>query len=181
MSGRVPREPLEALREIERRCRASAVGLPLQVEVRELWSGVGFRIGATRFVAPLGEVQEILTQPGLSRVPGTKGWVKGIANVRGNLLPIMDLKGYLGRAPTVPGRSTRVLVINQQGTFAGLLVDEVLGLKYFPVEDRTTGLPYVEEAVRPYLTEAYLSGGEHWAVFSMKHLAETPQFLHAAR
>ena len=43
----------------------------------------------------MGEVSEILDPPDYTRVPGVKDWVVGIANVRGSLLPLMDLKGFV--------------------------------------------------------------------------------------
>lgn len=180
MSNLALREPLAILRDLERRSRANAVGLPLQVEIKAVWTGIAFRVDGANLIAPLGEVSEILTLPSLSRVPGTQSWVKGIANVRGNLLPVMDLQGYLGHGRAVPSRRSRVLVINQQGVFAGLVVDEVLGLKHFYDEDRTMDLPMHDESMRPYLKHAFRRGEEHWGVFSMRELAETPQFLRVA-
>ncbi|OYV76014.1 MAG: hypothetical protein B7Z66_10450 [Chromatiales bacterium 21-64-14] len=173
-------DPFALLVDIERRSRANAAGLPRQTEVKGVWVGIGFRLGAIHLLAPLGEVSEILTYPDLARVPMAKPWVRGIANVRGNLLPIMDLQGYLG-GPLMPlGRSSRVLVVQYQGVFAGLLVDEVLGLKHFLKEEQSSALPEVEAALRPYLSYAFRKEEEHWVVFSMYSLAETPQFLQVA-
>src|SRR3990172_10655694 len=119
--------PLLLLRDIERRSRQHAVGLPLQVEVKQTWSGVAFRLADNHLVAALLEVREILTYPALAPVPGAKDWVKGIANVRGNLLPIINLQSYLGRHGALAGRRSRVLVIQQAGGFGGLVVDEEIG------------------------------------------------------
>lgn len=175
-----PGDPFALLVEIERRSRAHAAGLPRQTEVKGIWTGIGFRLGAETLVAPLAEVSEILTYPALSRVPMAKPWVKGIANVRGNLLPIMDLQGYLGRGRTPPDRATRALVVHHDGVLAGLLVDEVLGIRHFLEEERTGALPDVDEGVRPYVTYAFRKGGEHWAIFSLHALAESPRFLQVA-
>ncbi len=120
------RDPLRVLRELERRCHLHAVGLPLQIDERKEWLGIGFRLGDTTLVAPLDDVKEILHYPSVSRVPGTKSWVRGIANVRGNLLPIMDLQGYLGGKNTTMDKRSRVLVLNHNGVFTGLVVDEAL-------------------------------------------------------
>ena len=172
--------PLEQLREIERNCLAHAHGLPQQLEVAEEWSGIGFRLGDLRLVAPLGEVVEVLTYPGLSKVPRTKSWVRGIANIRGNLLPIMDLQGYLNGTPTAMTRRSRVLVVNYKGVFSGLVVDEVLGLRHFLSEEKTPEAPVKEGAIAAYLPHGFRRGEEDWGVFSMYSLAESPQFLQAA-
>ena len=172
--------PLQILREIERSCMAHAHELPQQIEIAEEWSGIGVRLGDLRLVAPLGEVVEVLTYPGLSRVPRTRNWVRGIANVRGNLLPVMDLRGYLEGHATPMTRTTRVLVVNHNGVFSGLVVDEVLGLRHFLVEEKVTEPPARDGAIMEYLRHGFRRKDEHWGVFSMHSLAESPQFLQAA-
>ena len=58
-------------------------------------------------------------------------WVRGIANIRGNLLPVIDLSGCLTGGVTRITGKTRVLVIDYNGFYSGLIVDEVLGMKHF--------------------------------------------------
>ncbi|MFN2309127.1 MAG: chemotaxis protein CheW [Gammaproteobacteria bacterium] len=172
--------PMQVLHALEARCREFAKPLPRQIEVKESWPGIGFRLGNRRLVAPLDHVVEILTYPGMSKVPGAKDWVRGIANVRGNLLPIMDLQGYLKGEAVVPSRRSRVLVVNHQGVFSGLVVDEVLGLKHFTPEQRTDVPASADAALAPFLSFGFQVGDDHWGVFSMHELAQTPQFLQAA-
>ncbi|WP_031798703.1 chemotaxis protein CheW, partial [Pseudomonas aeruginosa] len=88
--------PFQLLVDIDQRCRRLAAGLPAQQEAVQSWSGIGFRMGGRFFVAPMGEVGEVLHEPRYTQLPGVKTWVKGVANVRGRLLPIMDLCGFLG-------------------------------------------------------------------------------------
>lgn len=171
---------MQLLRKIEMQCREHAHELPRQVEIKEDWMGIGFRLGDLRLVAPLDHVVEILTYPGMSKVPGSKDWVRGIANIRGNLLPIMDMQGYLNGQGCIPSRRSRVLVVNHKGVFSGLVVDEVLGLKHFMPEQRTDAVPSTDAALLPFLRFGFESGDEHWGVFDMRQLAETPQFLQAA-
>lgn len=172
--------PIELLAEIERRARANAAGLPQQEDIQQQWSGIGFRLGEQWMLAPLDEVTELLTLPVMTRVPGAKGWVLGIANVRGNLLPIMDLNGYLQGRRTVPGKRSRVLVINHRGVFAGLLVDQVHGLRHFEAATRTGAAPEAETELLPYLEPGFPVHEEVWPVFSMRRLAESPLFMQVA-
>ncbi len=173
------RDPLRQLRELERRCRLHAIGLPLQIDERKEWLGIGFRLGDATLVAPLDDVKEILHYPSVSRVPGTKNWMKGIANVRGNLLPIMDLQGYLRGNNAVMGKRSRVLVLNHNGVVTGLVVDEVLGLKHFLEDEQSADLPPVDGSITPYLENAYQQHGALWGVFNMQRLAENPAFIQA--
>lgn len=174
-------QPILLLKEIERRSRVNAKPLPQQKEIAEEWVGIGFRVEDFRLVATMGEVIEILSMPKLSRVPGVKPWVLGIANVRGNLLPIMDLAGFLhGRRTSTTRKSSRVLVLQYDGMLAGLLVDEVLGLRHFDRQSRESRMPSPDMAILPYLECAYEAAGEYWGLFSMSRLAQSPLFMQVA-
>lgn len=168
------------LRDIERRSKQYALGLPLQEAVKKTWPGIAFKIARAHLVAPLTEVREILTYPSLSIVPGTKSWVKGIANVRGSLLPIINLYSYLGKQAAPVGRNTRVLVIRHAEVFAGLVVDEVLGMKHFAEEEYQSDLAPADDMASSYLKGCYVQGGQQWGVFSIAKLAQSPAFLQVA-
>ncbi len=177
----VPRnDPIALLQDIEHKARQHAAGLPQQVALKTPWLAIAFKIGDVQLVSPVDEVGEILHYPPLSRIPGTKSWVRGIANVRGNLLPIMDLKDYLTRQTTGLTPRSRVLVVDHEGVFVGLLVDAVLGLKHFMDDERTRKLPDVPDFIRSYLAGAYQQDGQDWGVFSMHALAKSPLFMQAA-
>ncbi len=173
-------EPFHLLLDIEARCHRNALGIPQQIEVRRTWSGIGFRVGANLLVSQLGEVREILEYPPLTRVPGAQAWVKGIANVRGNLLPIMDFQGFLSGIPAERDRRTRVLVIRHGDLSAGLIVDEVLGLRHFFEEEWQEAGPDAP-GLDGYLKGGYRQAGALWGVFSMRTLAESQEFLRVAR
>jgi twitching motility protein PilI len=178
MATSVTYDPLSLLREIEQRSLRLARGLPLQVEAKPLWSGIGFRLANLRLVVAMEETQEILTYPALSRIPGTRPWVKGIANVRSSLLPVMDLKGCLGKGATEITAESRVLAVHHNDIYAGLLVDEVLGLRHFFIEeDRVQAVPHVEAALNPYLQGAFLRDGQYWGVLSLKALVTSSLFM----
>lgn len=101
------------LEDIDLRSRTKALGLPQQIEVRRTWSGVGFRLGKVHLLSKLEEVDEILVSPEMTRVPSALSWVKGIANVRGMLLPIMDLKDFIDGDAIQATRKTRVILIKR--------------------------------------------------------------------
>ncbi|UCE90463.1 MAG: purine-binding chemotaxis protein CheW [Pseudomonadota bacterium] len=173
-------KPLDLLRDIEARSQRNALGIPQQVEVRRTWSGIGFRLGDTRMVSALDEVNEILPYPALTRVPGALPWVKGLANIRGTLLPVMDLAGLLEGDNTRLDRQTRILVINQGDVTAGLVVNEALGLRHFFEEEKTERIPKVSEPVRTHLVGAYQQGSVHWGVFSVQRLIASSKFMQVA-
>jgi twitching motility protein PilI len=172
--------PLSILRTIEDRCRFASTSVPQRTTSRNLWSGVAFRVGTTTLVAAMGDVVEVLTYPDLSVVPYTCAWVRGIANIRGRLLTVVDLGGYLLGRLTPVSKRTRVMVAECRGVYSGLVVDEVMGLRHFPQEVFVTELSGIAPALRPHVHQGFRADGDQWGIFRLSSLVESPQFLHTA-
>jgi twitching motility protein PilI len=172
--------PVAILKDIEESCRCCAVGLPHKAEVSNEWSGIAFRLDGNSLLVPMEQVVEILDYPVLSAVPLTQPWVRGIANIRGNLLPVIDLNGYLGNALTQVTDKTRVLVIDYEGLYSGLVVDEVMGLKHFLDEEYTEDEADVAALLQPYIGYGYRRNEQIWWVLSLYAVADSQQFLQAA-
>lgn len=172
--------PFALLQDIAKRCRSHAADLPSRVEAVEYWRGVGFILAGKRYVAPMSDVSEILTAPKLTQVPGVKHWVKGVANVRGRLVPVMDLASFLG-ARSSAQRSRRTLIIEKGDLLNGLVVDAVLGMQHFPIEAMKTvsGVELPEKAA-PFVTGIYERDGEQWPVFSFEALANDDHYMDIA-
>lgn len=171
--------PFQRLLEIDARCRGLAAGLPSQQEAVKTWAGIGFRMGERLFVAPMGEVGEILHEPRYTLLPGVKSWVKGVANVRGRLLPIMDLCGYFGLELSPLRKQRRILVVDHQDVFAGLTIDEVFGMQHFPVDAFSEQLPPIEASIQPFIHGVF-QREQPWLVFSPHALASHQAFLDVA-
>ena len=103
-----------------------------------------------------------------------------MANVRGNLMPIMDLQAFLHERPASLNRRSRILVVSHNGVYSGLVVDAILGLRHFRDDQRCDDLPGDDERIREYMTHGFKTDSEHWGVFSVHALAEAPKFLKAA-
>ncbi len=173
--------PFELLLEIERRSRAAATGQGRESGVGHEWVGVALRIAGEVFLVAREETREVLGLPAsITRVPGAKGWIKGLANIRGHLLPLIDLRHYLGSGVTQSGRNTRVLVVNHREVPAGLVVDEVLGFRRFADREFSAEVPPTVVRVDRYLAGAFRRGTEVWPVLSLRSLLESPGFLQAA-
>ncbi|HHH38845.1 MAG TPA: chemotaxis protein CheW [Sedimenticola sp.] len=178
-----PGDLIRLLQEIERRSRKRAQSLPARTENQNRWEGILFTIAGVPAVAPLDEVKEILNFPStVTRVPGAKRWLLGIANIRGNLLPVIDLQMFFGSKPIIRGKRSRVLVIDIDGLRAGLLVGGVQGLQHFGEEQRVEApaLPDLPERIRDCARGAFERDGERRMVLSMKALAGIADFQVAA-
>jgi twitching motility protein PilI len=172
--------PFEVLAEYEQRSLAHVAGAPEQIDAPGLWRGIGFRIGERHFVSSIAEVNEILTLPTLTPVPGAKSWLLGIANVRGNLVPVIDLRDFIGGGRSPSADSTRVLVVRQHGGSVGLLVDEVLGQRSFSEEQLAAAIGEADDQFGRFVGENVQLGDVLWGLFSMAALARSAQFQQAA-
>jgi purine-binding chemotaxis protein CheW len=85
------------------------------------------RLGAGRFAADLDAVAEVGRLPAITRIPGAPGWLSGVANWRGRLLPVLDLRSLLGAEVAAPGTATRLVVLTADGVTVGIIVDGVEG------------------------------------------------------
>ncbi|MEQ5835813.1 chemotaxis protein CheW [Marinobacter sp. NFXS9] len=170
--------PFAVLTDIARRSKALASGLPAQQEAIELWNGIGFTLAGQRYVAPMGEVVEILHVPRYTHIPGVRPFMLGAANVRGRLLPLIDLAHFfeLGRSSR-SHRERRVLVIEQGDVFSGLVVDSVSGMQYFALESFTEDPAQVPDIVQPFVHGGYRRNEETWNVFSTFALMDDERFL----
>lgn len=173
-------QPFALLREIERKARAAVAGKG-SGDVSEEWTGIGFRIGQENFVADREQVREVLMLPeSMTRVPGARRWLLGIANLRGHLLPLIDLKMFLGSGRTTLRRATRVISINHREIPAGIVVDEVQGFRRFMDVEYTDKAPQTAVRCERYLAGAYQRGPDSWPVFNFYSLLESTAFLQAA-
>lgn len=174
------RTAFELLLDIDRRCRLLAADLPLQESRLQTWSGIGFRLGEHCFVAPMGEIAEVLQAPRLSRIPGVKSWVTGVTNLRGRLLPVTDLCGFLGLEAGATRKQRRVLVLDHGELFTGLLVDEVLGLQHFALNSLELSPPTpLLGSATPFI-QGHFQREHCWGIFSPFALAQAPDFLDVA-
>lgn len=173
-------QPFDLLQELERRSRLAVAGQGSGA-VADEWVGIGFRIGQEQFVAGREQVREVLMLPdALTRVPGAKRWLLGIANLRGHLLPLVDLKMMLGSGRTSLRRMTRVISVNHREIPAGLVVDEVQGFRRF--RDTEFIDQWSQTAVRcdRFVSGAYQRGQDTWPIFGLYDLLESSAFLQAA-
>ncbi len=173
--------PFDLLRELERRSKvalAGAAGDDINVDE---WVGIGIRLGEERFVIARDEIAEVLmVPPTITRVPGAKAWMLGLANIRGRLLPVIDLKAFLGSGVSATNKSARVLVTHTGEQSVGIIADEVFGFRRFVEREYSPELPSLSIRGEAYLTGSYRRGIESWPILSMERLQGSPEFQTAA-
>ncbi len=168
------------LLEYEQRALAFAPGKGKGEHAHGEWIGVIFRIGESRLTCNIDRVHEFLPPPPVTRVPGTKPWILGLSNVRGDLVTIVDLSCYLDGRRTVLTPRSRLLASSLRGRPVGLLVDEVFGHHNF-VADEATGAHLAHNSpLSAYVSKQFHQGNDVWQELDLDALFATPEFLNGA-
>ncbi len=128
-------------------------------------SKLGVLINDSRWLVDLDEAGEIFPVQDMATVPHTHPWYRGLTNVRGALVSVIDLSLFLGDAPTRVDRDSRVLSFGAGLEFnAGVLVTRTLGL-HNPGVWRQEGAQFIDERE------------QRWTPISFRALAADERFL----
>ena len=166
--------------ELAQRYTDNARSLPAQIDVTPTRSVVCFHLLGHPVAILLEEISELFEVPHCTRLPRVKPWVRGVANVRGRLTPIIDFASFLGgRLQSVPKRQ-RVLLVEREGIAAGLIVDDVVGMKHFRVDAYSERREVVPPRLARFVPGTFLNDGEHWALFRPEALFGHEEFLAVA-
>jgi twitching motility protein PilI len=173
--------PFELLAELERRGRAASSQVAPESAASKEWVGVALRMAGDMYLVAREETREILPVPtATTRVPGAKQWIRGLANIRGELLPIIDLRQLLGSGATPMTRNTRVVVVNHREIPAGLMFDEVLGFRRFAEGEFSAEAPPTVARCEHYLAGSFQRAEEQWPVLSLRLVLESAAFAEAS-
>lgn len=93
---------------------------------------VVFAIGKEFYGLPIDAVQEIVRVPEVTTVPDAPSFFEGVINLRGKIVPVVDLRARLRLPRAERTRSTRVLITGNEGRVIGLLVDAVSEVRKLP-------------------------------------------------
>ncbi len=171
--------PFDQLLEMERLCLGQDAGGSGVVGERT-WTGLAFRLAGTQMVVALDQVAEIMAVPMLIDVPGTRHWVRGIANLRGSVMTVVDLPAYLGIRDRTDSPRCRLLVFAGEGWFTALMVDEILGMRGFAENERAQSVTIFDSSLRPYVSGHFGSDCDRWWVFDPPQLLNDKRFLTAS-
>jgi len=173
--------PFQLLNKIAKANLANALGLPAQEEAQEFWSGVSFSLAGCQFVAPMEQVSEIISVPSLTRLPGVKSWVQGVANIRGRLIPVMDLASFTqSESKSIDLSKKRLLIVESGDVLNGLVVDSVEGMQHFPVEAFSETPGKSPEDFNSFLHGSYLHNNSQWTVIALHDLVVSADFMQIA-
>ncbi len=174
-------DPFQLLRELDQKSRERSGGLPAREGAEEGWTGVLFRLGDNELLVSMEDITEIVPLQALTTIPATRSWLLGVMNLRGSLLPVVDLEGYLF-GKNLPGTDlrSRLLVIQYDGYPVGLLVRGVHGMKHYRKDDASVELPRIDKEIHDCISGAYERLQAHYAVFDVDKLVNSERFRQIA-
>jgi purine-binding chemotaxis protein CheW len=133
-----------------------AADVSVQPPVAELHL-VTFTLDREEFAIPVTQVREVIRVGEITRVPQAPSHVRGVANLRGRILAVVELRTRLGLEPAVITPRSRIIVVEVGDRVLGLLVDAVLQVAKVPA-DTVTGAP--DEVLTPQTD--YITGVARW-------------------
>lgn len=167
-----------AISSVASRFSESVYGLPAQKQIVEARKLIAFSLLGHNYLIPLNEVSEILELPESTKLPRVKPWVTGLANVRGRLLPIIDLAAFLGGSLTSAVRDRRVLVLDINNVYVGVAVDAVQGIKSLPMNQHK---PTPSQCPMASFTDGvFVEEEQSLTIFCARKLIEDDQFMSVA-
>ena len=99
-----------------------------------------FQIDNEEYAVEVFKIKEIINDTEVTEIPNTSPYVKGVISRRGVIIPILDLRKFLGLYDSQPQRKTRIIIIGHKQSMAGLPVDSVREVESVP-SNKVTPVP----------------------------------------
>ena len=137
---------------------------------------VGFRIGNETYGVRIGSVREIVRVPEITIVPNAPEAIEGVINLRGKIIPVMDLRKRFGSAGLQPDKKNRILVVELENSLLGLIVSSASEvLKIPPSEIEPPGTVFAE-GESSYVTGVGKLKGRLIILLDIARLLRQPEF-----
>jgi len=137
---------------------------------------VGFRIGDETFGVRIGSVREIVRVPEITTVPNAQDTIEGVINLRGKIIPVIDLRKRFGQTQIITDKKNRILVVELDGKLVGLIVNSASEvLKIPPSEIESPGSVFADNE-SSYVTGVGKLKGRLIILLDISKLLHRPEF-----
>jgi purine-binding chemotaxis protein CheW len=137
---------------------------------------VGFRIGEETFGVRIGSVREIVRVPEITTVPNAQETIEGVINLRGKIIPVVDLRKRFSRAEITADKKNRILVVELENKLVGLIVNSASEvLKIPPSEIESPGSVFAD-GESSYVTGVGKLKGRLIILLDINKLLHRPEF-----
>jgi twitching motility protein PilI len=129
---------------------------------------LGFRISSIGLLIAEDVISELTDMENICSIPNTAPWLMGLANLRGNLIPVFDLVMFFGLEATENKIKPMLLVLGQGSSAAAVVINELPGHQLLQSDEELTNLPGLPDALSPYITKGYQQDDRLW--FTFEHI-----------
>jgi purine-binding chemotaxis protein CheW len=137
-----------------------------------------FTLADTDYAIDAGQVLEVGPPPRLTPVPNVPEWVLGLANLRGDIVSVVDVRQFLGLGHTSPGPRGRMLMVRarDEELSTGLLVDQVRGIRRLRREELLGADAVADDRIAPYVQGVCEHGGALLVLLDLDRLLLSAEF-----
>lgn len=137
---------------------------------------VGFRIGSETFGVHIGSVREIVRVPEITSVPNAPEIIEGVINLRGKIIPVMDLRKRFGHGDRKPDKKNRILVVELENKLVGLIVNSASEVLKIPPSEIESPGNVLAEGESSYVTGVGKLKGRLIILLDIARLLQRPEF-----
>ncbi len=137
---------------------------------------VGFRIGTETFGVRIGSVREIVRVPEITAVPNAPDTIEGVINLRGKIIPVMDLRKRFGQEEIHSDKKNRILVVELDHKLVGLIVNSASEVLKIPPSDVEAPSTVFAEGESSYVTGVGKLKGRLIILLDIAKLLHRPEF-----
>ncbi len=137
---------------------------------------VGFRIGNETYGVRIGSVREIVRVPEITSVPNAPDAIEGVINLRGKIIPVMDLRKRFGIEVVQPDKKNRILVVELENKLLGLIVSSASEVLKIPPSEIATPSTVFAEGESSYVTGVGKLKGRLIILLDIARLLRQPEF-----
>ena len=137
---------------------------------------VGFRIGNETYGVRISAVREIVRVPEITSVPNAPETIEGVINLRGKIIPVMDLRKRFGQADVQPDKKNRILVVELENKLLGLIVNSASEVLKIPPSEIESPGSMLAEGESTYVTGVGKLGGRLIILLDIAKLLQRPEY-----
>ena len=130
----------------------------------------GFKIGELGLLIQLGSGSEVMQMPTIWTLPGAPPWMLGLINLRGNLVPVFDIRQVLSLGQRKAEIKPLVLIFDQGDKAVGIMIDDYP--KPLAALAQLPNLPQLPTALRGHVHKGYVKDEMIWLEFDQNSFFE---------
>jgi purine-binding chemotaxis protein CheW len=141
---------------------------------------VVFKLGDNEFGVAIEQVQEILILGALARIPKAPAFIEGIVNVRGKILPVLNLCQRLEIPARAQNQEARIIVVESGEQTVGMIVDMVTEVVKFPSTGIEPPPPLITTVAAKFVTGVGTLDGRVLVILNLDRILSADELLEAA-